>query len=396
MTRPLWIDPEQQRYPTNSGDRDADIAIVGAGLSGVGAAWALRDSGASVVLLEAQTLASAASGRNAGFVLAGPACAFHDAVAAVGAESAYEIWAFTLDNNRLIARLVDEIDLDCDYMRRGSMSLAISAAEMTGLQASYTLLSDAGVSSALVSATDLPRPFDGLYAGGLYFAGNAEMNPGLFVRGVAAHLADRVAIFERSRVRRIYRNDRWRIETEGGTVTCRAVVLCTNAYTPQLIPAAAIEPVLGQVLATERLSRLVVPFPMYANFGYQYWRQTPQGNLVVGGWRDTDMESQVGYRDVVNDDIQRQLHAFATMVAGDTVSVATRWVGVMGFTSDMFPFVGEIEPGSGLHIAAGYSGHGVSMAFLCGGQVARQALGECVTIPAAFKPGRFDAAGRTH
>ncbi|HEY8685289.1 MAG TPA: FAD-dependent oxidoreductase, partial [Chloroflexota bacterium] len=174
MNNPLWIDPDDFHYPELQGTVEADVAIVGGGLCGAGAAYALRDADATVVLIEGRTLASGASGRNAGFVLAGPAMPFGQACELVGFEEACALWRLTVDNNRLMADLVDEYGIDCDYLRRGSMSLAVSDDEVQLLVATADRIAEAGFNACLVAAEDLPRPLDRMYAGGLYYPGNAE------------------------------------------------------------------------------------------------------------------------------------------------------------------------------------------------------------------------------
>jgi gamma-glutamylputrescine oxidase len=365
------------------------VAIVGGGLTGIGAAWGLRESGLRVALLEERTLASGASGRNAGFLLAGPATEYLRAVEELGAETAHEIWRFTEENNRAIARIVEGLGLECGYLRRGSMSLAASEHEWGRLRSGQTALREAGSWTCLVGRDDLPRPFEQSYFGGIYYPGNAEIQPAAYVRGVASTIASRVQIFERSPVEGLARSGAWLVRTRAGVVRAESVILATNAYTPRLLPDISILPVRGQVLSTAPLSRVTVPFPMYADFGYQYWRQTPDGRLVVGGWRNMYLEVETGCAEALHVGIQAELTRFAGWVAGTEAKVDHKWAGIMGFTPDMLPLVGPVPGSEGLWIAAGYSGHGVAMAFTCGGSVARTAIGDMAPIPESFNPARF-------
>lgn len=389
MTDPLWVDPADSQYPQLQGTVEVDVAIVGGGLSGVGAAHALRESGATVVLVEGRTLASGASGRNAGFVLAGPAMPFGQACDLVGPEEARNVWQLTVDNNRLMANLVDEYELDCDYLRRGSMSLAVSEEEMRQLIATADRLTEAGFSACIVPADDLPRPFDRLYAGGIYYPGNGEINPGAFVRGVVHAFNRRLRVYERSPVLELRSGTPHVLVTSTGEIRARTVILATNAYTSTLLLAAPITSVRGQVVASRRLDRVVVPFPMYANYGYQYWRQTSGGRLVAGGWRDLDIPTEVGTEECLHDAIHGTLDAFCASIAGENVAIQYRWAGIMGFTPDALPLVGALSAQPGIYLAAGYSGHGVSMAFMCGARVALQAIGQAAYLPPSLSPDRF-------
>lgn len=387
--RSLWVDSEAQHYPILESQLDTDVAIIGGGLSGMGAAWALRDSDLSVALLEARTLAVGASGRNAGFILAGPSMPYDEACAALGAGAACATWEFTTQNNRTIAALVEKHQIDCDYLRRGSMSLAASEEEWVRLQATHEALAAANIESCLVERVDLPRPFDRLYYGGIYYPGNAELNPACFVRAVGRIVSDSIAIYEGSPVRTLaFESDHWRLTVGDYALRAQSVILATNAYTMAQLPEIPIVPHRGQVLATGPLPSVVCPFPMYANHGYQYWRQTPGGRLVVGGWRDVDLAGEATCEESLNAAIQTKLDAFVEDFTGSEVPVEYRWAGIMGFTPDKLPLAGRLPEYENLYIAAGYSGHGVSMAFRCGQLVAGTVVGGEPPLP-AFDPARF-------
>jgi gamma-glutamylputrescine oxidase len=387
LTGPLWVDVEAAEYPSLAGDIEVDVAIVGGGLTGVGAAWALRESKLRVALLEERTLGSGASGRNGGFVLAGPAMSYCDAVSRHGSDVSRQIWDLTVENNLLMAELIERHGIECGFLRCGSLSLAVSEEEMQILQRCRDVLEAGGISTAILSRDQVPFPFHRMYLGGIYYPGNGEMNSGAFVRGVGRVVSDTTLIFEKTAVRSVTHDSAWLLQASAGTVSADAVILATNAYTSRLLPEVPLTPTRGQVVATAPLDRVIVPFPMYANYGYQYWRQTVDGRLVVGGWRDMDLLAEVGLEERGNSIIQRHLEDFVRTVAGG-VAIEYSWSGIMAFTPDEFPLVGAVPDNPGLYIAAGYSGHGVSMAFTCGGLAARVALGQTPTIPEVFHPGR--------
>lgn len=388
MTHPLWLDPAAQAYPSLEGNLEVDLAIVGAGFSGLGAAWALAGSGQRVAVLEARTVGAGASGRNAGFLLAGPAAGV-GAIQTLGEDETATIWEFTRQNHATLAGIIGRQGIECGYLRRGSLSLAASEAEWEELQANAALLAPYRVITAPLSAGQLPQPFDQLYRGGLYFPGNGELNPGAFLRRLAATLSAPILLFEYSPVMEMERAHRWQLRTAAGMVSAERVILCTNAYTHRLLPWAPIVPTRGQVAATAPLSRVVVPFPMYADHGFQYWRQTAGGVLVVGGWRNLAMVEETGETEMLHGQIQQVLADFAARVAGEPPDLRHRWAGIMGFTPDAVPLVGAVDGAPDLFLAAGYSGHGVAMAFLCGARVAQRALGQAAFIPASFCPARF-------
>jgi gamma-glutamylputrescine oxidase len=97
--------------------------------------------------------------------------------------------------------------------------------------------------------------------------------------------------------------------------------------------------------------------PAYANRGYQYWRQTPEGRVLVGGWRDTAVDEEVGEEERTTDRIQEQLQAFLNK-HGVGAPVTHRWAGTMGFSHDALPYVGRIA--ERVFVCGGFTGHGMA------------------------------------
>jgi glycine/D-amino acid oxidase-like deaminating enzyme len=406
-TDPLWVDFASVTYPPVDRDLNADAVVIGAGIAGVAAAYWLRKAGVrDVVVLEARTVAAAASGRNAGFVMAVAPENFPVSGGAEDLAAARRIWAFTAENQRLMERTIAEHGLDTEYRRLGSLGLAAYPNEWEWMQASTEVARGAGLQVALIERDDLePAWVRDNYLGGAWYPGNAEIHPGKFVRGLAGALArDGVRFFEGSPIERLASGASRRLEPGGGgdhvtigigryTVRARQVVVATNAYTSTVLPGLGshIRPTRGQVLSTRPVSRTVAPFPVYANDGFQYWRQTPDGRLVLGGWRDLDMVAEVGTAEELNPEIQAVLTNVAQGLTGGEAQIERRWSGIMGFTPDRRPLVGCVPGLDGIAICAGFSGHGLAMAFNCA-RVAVTALHRGTTEEAdLFAPGRFDA-----
>jgi glycine/D-amino acid oxidase-like deaminating enzyme len=130
-----------------------------------------------------------------------------------------------------------------------------------------------------------------------------------------------------------------------------------------------IQPTRAQMLATEPESRSIIDAPTYSHFGYRYWRQLPSGEVLVGGWRDTSMDTELTYDAEPTPEIQDRLDSGLAGV-GATAPVTHRWAGIMGFTESGLPLIGPLHGMPNVYICAGFTGHGMGFAFMSAKQVA--------------------------
>jgi gamma-glutamylputrescine oxidase len=172
------------------------------------------------------------------------------------------------------------------------------------------------------------------------------------------------------------------------------VVIATDGYTGGLLPGldAVVQPTRGQVVVTEPLERRLFPCPHYARHGYDYWQQTPDNRLVVGGLRDKALDEENTAEEQTTSLIQGHLERFVGELTGDSAEITHRWAGIFGWTRDRLPLVGRIPGHEGVWVSAGYSGHGNVMGLACGELVARAILGQHPPELELFEPARLLAA----
>jgi len=190
-TMSLWLDGEVSPHcPPLDGDVTADVAVVGAGIAGVATAYFLASAGANVVVLEARRVAEAASGRNAGFLLAGVAENFVAASRRYGEERALRIWRFTQRTQTLVRSLVAEHGIECALRWKGSDQIAGDDEEWREIQESAERLALEGVRVRVDPAGRCAT-----------YAEDGELHPVRWVRGLAAAAAKKgVRIHESTRV----------------------------------------------------------------------------------------------------------------------------------------------------------------------------------------------------
>jgi gamma-glutamylputrescine oxidase len=143
------------------------------------------------------------------------------------------------------------------------------------------------------------------------------------------------------------------------------------------------------VLVTEPLERQVFPCPHYARHGYDYWQQTPEGRLVVGGFRDKALDHEYTAEEATTPLIQGYLEEFVADLLGQRPRIEHRWAGIFGSTTDRLPLVGRLPGSDRAWVAAGYSGHGNVLGLACGGLVAGAILGAPAPELDLFDPARL-------
>lgn len=325
-----------------------DVLVIGGGISGVSLLCHLARRRIDAVLVERSHLAAGASGRNAGFLLAGVATNYAEAVRAYGRDKARDVWELTSENHdRMIETIKGQ---DVGYRRLGSIILPDSEDETQQLVESAELLQEDGF-QARWDGTRLINPRDGeVDPAALVAAIARQIKPGSIREGVEVVGLDP-------------RRNGVVVTTAENSCEAGIVILATNAYTPRLVSKVKIQPTRAQILASEPAAKAIVDRPTYSHFGYRYWRQLPSGEVLVGGWRDTSMETELTDVDEPTNEIQDQLDKGLGDL-GVTGRVTHRWAGIMGFTESGLPFTGPVDGMRNTYICAGFNGHGMGFAFI--------------------------------
>ena len=347
----FWAPPPES-YPGGLPAR-TDILVIGGGIAGTSLMHHLARRRFSAVLVESRHLAFGASGRNAGFVLAGVADCYAEAVRILGRSKAREVWQITDENHDRMIEATAGVDVG--YRRLGSATLASGSEERARLEESAQLLKDDG----------FPAHWDGLR---LLNPRDGEVDPSAVVGALAGRLRAG-AIREGVEVTAIEPAGE-EVTVRAGESECRAgvVVLATNGYTSRLMPQVKIQPTRAQMLASGPLSRSLCDVPTYSHFGYRYWRQLPSGEVLIGGWRDTSFDTEKTLDDNTTPEIQEHLDRKLAEIDGKA-EVTNRWAGIMGFTETGLPLVGPVEGMKNVYTCAGFNGHGMGFAFMSAKQL---------------------------
>lgn len=369
---------QRRRHPP----REVDCVVIGGGIVGLSAAWwRQREGGGRVALLESRSLASRASGRNAGFLITGTPEPLSRLVGERGREAALALWHRSRENRELLrTELLDPGRVDCGFLPEGSWIAALpETAQEEELRASFELLRAEGFEVEWCDAAAVGEASGGgRLAGGLFQPRDGGLDPVLLCRGLAATGGFEVVTGTRALAFEPAPDGRVRVIADGGDWLGERVIVATNAYAPELLPhlAPEIRPVRAQMLATDPGERRLTGV-WYVNEGGEYLRQLTDGTLLLGGARRTAEVAEVGYLEAPTGQVQGALDAFLARTFPHLAGrpVRHRWAGTMAFTPDGQPRLGAAPGLPGVLYAAGLNGHGMSLGFVLGRELARRAVG---------------------
>lgn len=354
-------------YPALDQDLQADVCVVGGGLTGVNAALELAERGLSVILLEARRIGWGASGRNGGQLIRGIGHDVSGFARHVGQDGVRYLKQAGIDSVALVARRIAQYGIDCD-LRWGFCELANTPAQFAAVEDEQRDLAELGYphETRLVGPERMHEIVaSDLYAGGLVDMGSGHLHPLDLVQGEAraAHGLG-VRIFEQSPVLRIEHGSTVTLHTARGKVRAQSLVLGCNAHLDELEPRlnGKVLPAGSYVVATEPLpeglARTLIPQNMALcdqKVGLDYYRLTADNRLLFGGachYSGRDPKDIGAYMR------PKVLKVFPQLAE---VRLDYQWGGMIGITANRFPQVGRLSQHPNVFYAQGYSGHGLNV-----------------------------------
>ena len=365
-------------------DIDVEVAIIGAGYSGLSAAYALQKRGVECAVLDANPVGWGASGRNGGVVSSKFRLSFPSIASTYDLDTAKRMHRLAHDGVRVVEQFVDEFKLErAQFEHTGSLRCAHTERAFASIRAEAdwvrTQLGDGSMSVLSRGDIALETGSNG-FVGGVLSADAGTILPLEYVWGIARGLTARgVPIYEATPVLDMKRVQGGVVlRVPGGSVRAKQVIVATNAYSNLTEATSAYQrelvPFRSAMIATERLSpeldaKLMVNRRSYTETRRMMkWFRKVDGRMLFGGRDAFGKEGQAtGF-----DALQRAMVALFPDLAG--VRVEYGWSGYVGMTFNALPHVGRSDDVT--TFCLGYNGAGVAMASLIGQHAAALALGE--------------------
>jgi glycine/D-amino acid oxidase-like deaminating enzyme len=364
-----------------------DVAVIGAGFTGLSAARTLAKRGAKVAVLESETIGWGASSRNGGMVLTGLKLGVNQLISMYGRELTQRMYAASLATIDCVEQIVREEKIECDFSRCGHLEVACKQkhfddyarqAEVIAREFNHTLrVVQKNELSAEIGST--------IYYGGMVDEFSVGVNPARYVAGLGRSAMKAGAeVFEHRHVQGLQREANqgesgWKVTTSQGPMWAREVFVATSGYTgkatptlqKKLIPIGSFiitTEILPEALAHELSPRNRMIYDS-KNFLY-YYRLTPDRRMLFGGraafFPENDQtirrSAEILRRGMI--DVYPQLR---------DARIEYVWGGTLDFAFDIMPHAGQLD---GMYYALGYAGHGVAMATYQGQKMAELIAGD--------------------
>jgi glycine/D-amino acid oxidase-like deaminating enzyme len=364
-----------------------DVAVIGAGFTGLSAARALANRGAKVVVLESETIGWGASSRNGGMVLTGMKLGVNQLISKYGRELTRRMYAASLETIDCVEQIIREEEIDCDFSRCGHLEVACKQRHFDDYARQAEVIArEFDHQLRVVQKPELSSEIGStIYYGGMVDEVSAGLNPARYVAGLGrAAMKAGAAVSERTRVEAIERaahqgEQGWKIVTSRGTLWAREVFVGTSGYTNRSTPALQkkIIPIGSFIITTEilpeALAHEVSPRNrmIYDSKNYlYYYRLTPDRRMLFGGraafFPENDQtirrSAEILRRGMI--DVYPQLR---------DAKIDYVWGGTLDFAFDIMPHAGQLD---GMYYALGYAGHGVAMATYQGQKMAELIAGD--------------------
>jgi glycine/D-amino acid oxidase-like deaminating enzyme/nitrite reductase/ring-hydroxylating ferredoxin subunit len=338
------------------GDLEVDVAIIGAGITGITAARLLKDAGLKVAVLESRRVGKGETGKTTAHLTEILDTRYHHLISAFGEGRARLAARGQRAAIERIATFVADRKIDCHFQRVPGYLYAETEQGIKTVEQEEAAARRLGISASRTN--DLPLPFR--VARAVRFDDQAQFHPRAYLLALADGIdGDGSHIFEQTHVLDVEEGERCRVTTEKAVVWARDVIVAAHVPISNKL-------LLHTKLAAYRTYAVGLALPTIGPAGlfwdtadpYHYIRTHVVDGvpyLIVGG-----EDHKVGEIDDTTEPFQR-LEAYVASHFGRTVAATDfRWSGQIIEPVDGLPYIGNNAASRHIYVATGYSGNGMT------------------------------------
>jgi len=345
-----------------------DMAVVGAGIPGLAAAYQMAKRGVSVAVLDAETIGWGASSRNGGMVLTGLKLDAETVEKKYGSDLTRQLFEDSLASIKTVEQIVSQEQIQCGFKRTGHLLVANKPGHYVSLQhEAEWLAKHFNIESRIIPRSKLQGEIGSdIYYGGLVDELSAGLNPAQYVMGLANAVEKAGAtLCPHARLDQVKKiPEGYKLRTQRGELVASQVLVTTGGYTSTSTPQLRrrIIPIGSYIIATQPLpqdlahqlipnNRMVFDYRHFLN----YFRLLADNRMIFGGRAAFFPETKSTIRSSADILRKEMIHVFPQL---KDVEVEYAWGGTLDFAFDQMPHAGQLD---GIFYALGFAGHGVAL-----------------------------------
>lgn len=398
-----WVDTTSKKYASHGSalPENADLLVVGGGISGLSTAWHALQAGLSVVICEKDSIGEGSTVHSAGMLTIEPGLEYYEVEQKYGlwyAKEMLQAYQYALDS---LEKFVQDHNIDCGYMRLPSYAVAEHADESAEVRIDFDLKRKLGLKSSFVDESESKKTFAHLNVDtAIKTEGNGAMNPAQFVHGLAQLVEEAGGIIcENTEVLNWEKTVAgFTVQTSHGTVSAKHVSVNADSHIykwyPELQPLFNSKESLCVTAPIEDVSAFM-PNALVWNLYwlFEYYRVLPDNRILFGSTQTMRLENEDGLDEdglrvhdpVPVEEMQAYLNAFFVN-APEELTIDYLWSGNFAISGDELPYVGQMPDET--YAAGGYNGHGLLLGFISGELIVGGITGKYHPLLHLFSPSR--------
>ena len=388
LNRPFWLEQADMEFPRLSADVDVDVAVIGAGITGVTAAHLLKQAGRSVALLETNRVGFGATGYTTAKLTAGHNLIYAQLIDSFGEEAARLYARSNEEAIELVADTVRRYAIECDFERASNFVYSESEAAAADIRQEVDAARAAGLAAELTIETELPYSV----SAAIRLDEQAQLHPWKYLSALARLVdGDGSHVFELTRATSVRRGAECLVETPAGRVRAGHVVVATQLpFLNRGLFFAKAHPQKSYVIAAAtEATRAAEGMYISVDQPSRSVRSTPgeEGRrlLLVGG------EGHKPGDDPETGERYERLERFLAERFG-IAEAEYRWSTHDFVPVDKLPYIGELQRGEErVLVATGYAKWGMTKGTLAASILADSILGRENEYARLYDASRLDA-----